>query len=93
MSQEVGDDVRVVVHGWVQGVGFRWSTQRELARLGLDGTAENLPDGTVLVVARGPSDALAGLVAWLRGPGTPGRVDRVDVEADPARSDGIGPTP
>ncbi|PJI94731.1 acylphosphatase [Luteimicrobium subarcticum] len=69
-----------VVHGHVQGVGFRWTTGREMERLGVDGTAENLPDGTVRVTARGPADALDRLVAWLRGDGTPGDVDRVDVE-------------
>lgn len=73
-------EVRVVVHGRVQGVGFRWTTRRELARLGLDGSAENLPDGTVRVTARGSSASLAALLGWLRGPGTPGRVDRVEVE-------------
>lgn len=74
------------VHGVVQGVGFRWSTRRELARLGLKGGAENLPDGTVRVVARGPATALDALVAWLRGPGAPGSVERVDVD----RSGGPG---
>ncbi|WP_265520796.1 acylphosphatase [Oerskovia flava] len=71
--------MRAVVHGHVQGVGFRWTTGRELARLGLDGGARNEADGTVVVQARGPRADLERLVGWLRGGSTPGRVTSVDV--------------
>ncbi|MBN0040431.1 acylphosphatase [Cellulosimicrobium cellulans] len=74
--------VRAVVHGRVQGVGFRWATRDRLAVLGLEGTATNLPDGTVEVVATGADDAVERLVAWLRDGPTPGRVTRVDVDRD-----------
>ena len=46
--------VVAVVHGVVQGVGFRWFVQREASRLGLTGWTANLVDGTVEVVAEGP---------------------------------------
>ncbi|OLT53216.1 acylphosphatase [Cellulosimicrobium sp. CUA-896] len=72
--------VRAVVHGRVQGVGFRAATRERLGVLGLDGEAANLPDGTVEVVATGRPDALGDLVAWLRDGPTPGRVSGVDVE-------------
>ena len=72
--------LRVVVHGHVQGVGFRWATTRQAAALGLACDAQNLPDGTVLVTARGQGAALADLLGWLRGGQTPGHVTRVDVE-------------
>ncbi|BDZ41568.1 acylphosphatase [Paraoerskovia sediminicola] len=68
------------VHGDVQGVGFRWTTRQELDRLGLDGEATNLPDGTVRVTASGPAPALDRLRAWLEGGSTPGTVTGVDVE-------------
>lgn len=71
--------VVVLVHGTVQGVGFRWWTRRRLAALRLDGTAENLPDGAVRVTARGPAPRVDRLVDDLRGGGTPGHVTRVDV--------------
>ncbi|MFC8923536.1 acylphosphatase [Cellulosimicrobium sp. NPDC057127] len=76
--------VRAVVHGHVQGVGFRAATRSRLAELGLDGAATNLPDGTVEVVASGSDDAVDDLVAWLREGRTPGRVSGVDLE----RADG-----
>jgi len=75
-----GERLRAVVHGRVQGVGFRWSVGRELSRLGLRGSAENRADGTVVVTAAGPRAGVDGLVAWLWGDGTPGEVVRVDVD-------------
>lgn len=65
------------VHGHVQGVGFRWWTRSRALELGLVGSATNLADGRVQVVAEGSAEALAALLARLRGPDTPGRVDTV----------------
>lgn len=73
------DAVVAIVHGHVQGVGFRWTTRSVLERLGLRGGAENLPDGTVRVEATGAASDIEALLTWLRGPGTPGRVTQVDV--------------
>lgn len=42
------------VHGRVQGVGFRWWTRSQALELGLAGSATNLDDGRVCVVAEGP---------------------------------------
>ncbi|HEX7089296.1 MAG TPA: acylphosphatase [Longimicrobiales bacterium] len=66
------------IHGRVQGVGFRWWTQRHARELGLRGVVRNLVDGTVEVVAAGPADALDRLAALIReGPPT-ARVTRVE---------------
>ena len=76
---------RAVVRGRVQGVWFRASTAERAVVLGLRGSAENLRDGSVLVLAAGDAAALERLVEWLhRGPPL-ARVDAVEVEAvDPA---------
>lgn len=73
------DTARVTawVSGRVQGVGFRWWVRERASALGLDGSATNLPDRRVEVVAEGPRDALEQLVAALSGPGTPGSVSGV----------------
>jgi acylphosphatase len=72
------------VSGRVQGVGFRWWTRCRARELALVGHAANLDDGRVEVVAEGPRDACERLLAALRGPGTPGRVDSVTERwADP----------
>jgi acylphosphatase len=65
------------VHGRVQNVGFRWWTSDRAAALGLVGTASNLDDGTVEVIAEGPREACLELLESLRGKETPGRVTHV----------------
>jgi acylphosphatase len=67
------------VSGRVQGVGFRWWTRRQAQQLGLVGTATNLPDGRVEVVAEGPRPACERLAGLLESSGTPGQVAKVTV--------------
>ena len=60
------------VRGHVQGVGYRWWIRARALELGLLGTATNLEDGRVEVVAEGGRDALEQLLAQLAdGPGRP----------------------
>jgi len=76
---------RWVVRGMVQGVGFRWFVWREAERLGLRGSAKNLPDGSVEVIAEGPENALQHLEQSLsRGPAMAqvDRVEKLDVSPD-----------
>ena len=73
---ETADVVRLTawVRGRVQGVGFRWWTRSRALELGLVGTASNLSDGRVEVIAEGPRDRLEQLLAWLgEHPSTKGR--------------------
>jgi acylphosphatase len=77
------------VQGYVQGVGFRWSTMSLARTLGLVGVAENLPNGDVLVIAEGSEAACQKVLDWLRGAGPrtvrrPGRVEFVDARWGPA---------
>ncbi|WP_236345531.1 acylphosphatase [Enterobacter cancerogenus] len=66
------------VHGMVQGVGFRYSTQREALQLGLTGYARNLDDGSVEVLACGEAERVETLIAWLKAGGPrSARVDKV----------------
>ena len=78
------------VHGIVQGVGFRWWTRARALELGLVGQATNLADGRVHVVAEGPREQCDKLLALLRSPGTPGRVELVVESWDTARGDRSG---
>ncbi|MDO4762084.1 MAG: acylphosphatase [Corynebacterium sp.] len=61
------DNVRLTafVHGTVQGVGFRWWTLSQAKELALTGSAKNLTDGRVCVVAEGPKHACEELLARL----------------------------
>jgi acylphosphatase len=77
------------VHGRVQGVGMRWWIRCRALEAGLAGSARNLDDGRVEVVAEGPEPACRGLLALLRGSGPPGRVQTVVERWSPAQ--GLGP--
>lgn len=68
-----------LVQGRVQGVGFRYWVRREAESLGLTGSASNLPDGRVEVVAEGPREVCETLLDALQSHATPGAI--VDVFA------------
>ena len=75
------------VHGRVQGVGFRWWTQRTARALGLGGSVRNLADGSVEVHAVGPEKVVERLEQALRDGPAGSRVDRVEaIPADAAAS-------
>lgn len=68
------------IHGRVQGVFFRQSTQAEAIRLGLTGWVRNLPDGSVEALAEGPADAVRELLAWCRQGPPAAEVSSVDID-------------
>ena len=68
---------RFLVSGKVQGVWFRESTRRVATRLGLNGSASNLPDGRVKVLAAGCGKDIERLSAWLQHGPSMARVDGV----------------
>ena len=57
---------RYVIHGRVQGVGYRYFAQKQASCLGVKGYARNLDDGSVEVYAMGSASALLELAGWLR---------------------------
>ncbi len=75
-----GEMVRLqaVVHGLVQGVNFRYYTQRQARRLGLRGYVRNRGDGTVEVMAEGQRQAVEELYAWLQSGPPSAEVQWVD---------------
>ncbi|WP_136709221.1 acylphosphatase [Agromyces sp. H66] len=81
---------RVIVHGEVQGVGFRYSARFEAARLGVAGWVRNRPDGTVEAEVEGDEASVTAMLEWLAG-GPPGAVVRgTDVsEAEPVGEAGF----
>jgi len=57
---------RVVVHGRVQGVGFRASCARRAADARLGGWVRNTAHGDVEAVFEGPAASVQAMVAWCR---------------------------
>src|SRR3954462_12214588 len=75
------------VEGFVQGVGFRWWTRSRALELGLVGSARNLTDGRVAVVAEGDRAACEALLEALRGGHARGAVPQVVKQWTTARGD------
>jgi len=57
--------LHIQITGRVQGVCFRYCTQQEANRLGINGWVRNLSDGSVEVLACGVNSQLARMQAWL----------------------------
>jgi acylphosphatase len=66
------------VRGRVQGVGFRWWTQRKALGLGLQGTVGNCVDGTVEIHVAGDAEALDRFYNALQSGPVMARVDKVE---------------
>ncbi|GBD25223.1 Acylphosphatase [bacterium HR30] len=54
--------VHLLIHGVVQGVGFRFFVERHAKDLGLKGWVRNVANGAVEVLVEGPAEALDRLV-------------------------------
>jgi len=70
----------IIVHGLVQGVGFRYFVHREASRLGLTGYAENLMTGEVRIVTEGERGMIEELVKAARVGPRSAQVSGVQVE-------------
>jgi acylphosphatase len=76
---------RFVIHGHVQGVGFRWFTQEAAAREGVSGWVRNLADGSVEAWVEGESEAVTRVERAIRSGPRGARVEKVFVDnEDPA---------
>lgn len=73
------------VSGVVQGVGFRYFTQRQAQALGVNGYAYNMADGRVEVLACGEQEQVEKLLAWLKLGPRSAKVERVLIEPRPYR--------
>jgi acylphosphatase len=70
---------RVIVSGYVQGVGFRYAVARAAQTRGVAGWVRNRPDGTVEAVFEGEPDAVESLVYLCREGPRGAEVERADV--------------
>jgi acylphosphatase len=77
----MGDSaVHIVVHGSVQGVFFRASTQSQASEHSLTGWVRNLPDGTVEIHAEGEKESLDRFIEWCRQGPPAANVQRLDLD-------------
>ena len=72
------EELHAVVHGYVQGVGFRYFASRKASALNIRGYTRNMSDGSVEIVAQGTRSALENLLVALRQGPSAGEVDEVE---------------
>ena len=77
---------RIVFHGDVQGVGFRYRANYLAQYLGLTGWVRNEYDGTVFMEVQGSSKAIDDMVLGLQN-GTYITIDWMDVKTIPLESE------
>ncbi len=70
----------IIVQGVVQGVGYRFFAIQKAREYGITGYVQNLPDGSVLVVAEGGRGMLNDFIKELKIGPRAARVTRVDVK-------------
>lgn len=70
------------MHGFVQGVGFRFSVERAAETRRVSGWVRNRPDGTVEAVFEGGREDVEALVDFCRRGPRGAEVERVDVSAE-----------
>ncbi len=78
---------RLVIHGRVQGVGYRWAMVEAAGAVDAAGWVRNRRDGTVEAFVQGDPPAVDAVIAWCRRGPPQARVTAVDVApaaADPA---------
>jgi len=72
--------VHIIVHGHVQGVGFRSFVQIRALPLEIAGWVRNCADGTVEIWAEGPRNKLERLAQQVQKGPHHGSVDRLDID-------------
>ena len=80
---------RYLITGRVQGVGFRYFTQRVAAQHGIHGWVQNTPDGRVEIEAEGDDEAIRQFENRVSTGPAGARVDHVDttdIAVGPLRS-------
>ena len=70
--------VIITVFGRVQGVGFRFYTQKKALELNLNGFVRNKPNGTVYIEAEGNSKDVDEFADWCNFGPEWARVDKIN---------------
>ena len=76
--------VRLIVHGYVQGVGFRYFTSKNASRIGVVGWVRNAYDGTVEIRAEGTKSKLKRFINRVEQGPSHAKVTKVDIDWRPS---------
>ena len=72
--------VKIIVKGKVQGVSYREFVQKQAKKIGIEGTAQNSPDGNVIIYAAASSDDLDSFIDFLYKGTSKSKVEDIIVE-------------
>ena len=79
--------LHIIVSGRVQGVGFRWATQKTARQLDVNGYVRNLPNGDVEIVVEGDEVAVDRMISWARHGPAFARVDSLKMDDLPGAAE------
>ncbi len=93
MSEDI-TSLKVHVHGFVQGVGFREFLSQSAVAQKLDGWVRNRSDGTVEALVSGPTKAVEVFVAHATNGPAGAKITAVDLHnSEPPREKGFNRRP
>ena len=70
----------IIIHGRVQGVGFRAAARNQARSLNLRGWVENMPDGSVSLVVCGNREQCGQIIQWCRKGSGYSWVERLEIK-------------
>ena len=73
----------IKVYGKVQGVGFRFYTQKKASELGVKGHVRNRPDGSVYIEASGEAENMELFTKWCEEGPTWAHVSKLEKQEIP----------
>ena len=73
---------RIVFHGWVQGVGFRYRARHAAEHFGATGWVRNEYDGSVTMEIQGTEEQIDGVILAIKR-GRYVKIEKMDVETIP----------
>lgn len=87
MSEQASEQAAyaVIVTGRVQGVAYRYSTQRQALALGLTGWVRNRYDGSVEAYLEGEEGVARQLISWMQTGPAGAKVRSVEAESCAAK--------
>jgi acylphosphatase len=76
---------QVWISGKVQGVGYRYATQKMAQKLGVTGWVQNLPDGRVEAIFAGTRSQVEAMLQWCYEGSRDAQVEKVEYVPIPDR--------
>jgi acylphosphatase len=78
---------RLIIKGIVQGVNFRYYTQREAQKHNLTGWVQNLADGSVAALFEGEEEDVEAMIQWCHHGPPSARVTELIVQMEEYREE------